>query len=809
MRSLTKMIKDPRSEKKPSHLGDFLDFERDGRKTIVYCENGLCEVTVFADDLIRIRISDEDLEEDFSYAIVKPLEEFEEPELDVEGSDDKLSISTSRIRLEIDKSPVRLRFHGDNGEPFLQDVEGYSFSRDEDRIRTFKKIRSDEHFYGFGEKTGPLDKRGESMEMWARDRFYRWGADPLYVSIPFFIGVSKGRAYGIFFDNTYRTYFDMGKSSDDWYSFGADGGELDYYVFYGPEISDILDRYTQLTGRMEMPPKWALGYQQSRHSYKSEEEVLEIAQEFREREIPCDAIYLDIDHMDGYRVFTFDKERFPDPEGLVKEMRDRGFHLVPIVDPGIKREEEFDLYRECVENEYYCKNSMGSQAVAWSWPGLSIFPDFTRQDVREWWGDIQKFYLDKGIEGIWNDMNEPSLLPHPFTFFPLRRIVTRNFHMDDGGRNSNIERVRNVYALNENEGTKLGFEKHLPEKRPFILSRSGYAGIQRYAAIWTGDNWSRFDQVGLSARMLMNLGLSGVAFVGADIGGFGGIAKLFFKNRDLYARWIQTGVFYPFCRTHTVKFTRDQEPWSFGPEVEVISKRYIELRYQLLPYLYTLFWEASNFGHPIFRPMFFNYQEDESCYDERFEDQFMLGEDLLVVPISESDPEYTEFYLPKEAYWTNFWSENRLEGGKVHRVEATLTDIPIFVKAGTVLPMQPAVQSTKESVDTLIVHAYPGEGSFRLYEDDGKTKDYMEDKFSTIDFDLHQTESEVGLKIDREERGGFKLPYKKYNFEFHTGQDVETVIVDDEEVNWVYDELSRSIKFKRDTIDVREIELQL
>ncbi len=796
-------------EKKPNQLGDFLSFEREGRKLFLHYEQGVGEITIYSENIVRIRISDEEFEKDVSYAVDKALEEFGEPEVRVENKKNKIILNSSGIRLEITKSPLDFAFYGEGEEkPFLKDERGYSFCRDDDEVRTFKRLGPDEHFYGFGEKTGPLDKRGESMEMFTGDRAYKGEEDPLYVSIPFFVGVEDGEAYGVFFDNISKSYFDMGESSDEVFSFGADGGELNYYVFYGPGVSEVVERYTELTGRMSLPPKWAIGYHQSRWSYEPQDEVLEIGETFREKEIPCDAIHLDIDYMDGYRVFTFDDEKFPDPEGMVDKLKDLGITTVAIMDPGIKEEEDFGVYKECVANEYYAKNSEGGPARSWMWPGICVFPDFTRSEVREWWGGLHEFYFDLGIEGIWNDMNEPSLstVLDKFDFLPWADVILKNFYLYDFGRFSDLRESRNIYGLCENKGTWAGFERHLPYKRPFILTRSGYAGIQKYAAIWTGDNWSSFHQIGLSVRMIMNLGLSGVAFTGADIGGFSGIAKYLYQDPELYKRWIQTGVLYPFSRSHTAKYTKDQEPWSYGPEVEEISRRYINLRYKLLPYLYTLFRKASQKGHPIMRPLFYNYQKDETCYDERFENQFMIGENILGVPISEEDVNDLDFYLPKEKYWTHYWTGKDYAGGKIHTLEPPIKDLPLFVKAGSILPTHKPIQNTKENVDKLNIQIYPGRGSFTLYEDDGETKQYKKEKYATINFELETFESSLELDIDKKEND-FKLPYQNYGFEIHSDKDVKNILLDGEEKHWKYDEIDKKITFDSESTDIRKLEI--
>ena len=795
-------------EKEKNQLGDFLELEEEERKFFLHYENGKVEITPFFQDVFRIRITETEFEKDHSYAMEKSLEDFDPVDPVIEDKENEVVIKTSEMRLQITKNPFNLEFFGpDSGEPFLEDQEGYSYCRDEDSIRTFKKIRPEDHFYGFGEKTGPLDKRGESMEMFAGDRAFKKDEDPLYVSIPFFIGVDEEEAYGVFFDNTFRSHFDMGQSSEDVYSFGAENGEMNFYVFYGPEISEVVERYTDLTGTMNLPPKWAIGYHQCRWSYKTQERVLEVGETFREKGIPLDAIHLDIDYMDGFRVFTFDEDDFPDPEGMVDQLKDQGITTVAINDPGIKEDEDFDIYQDCIENEYYCENPEGGPARSVMWPGICIFPDFTRPEVREWWGDLHQFYFDLGIEGIWNDMNEPSLvLLDQFDFLPFDEVIAKTFRLDDQGRNSDLMRLRNVYGINEDKATIQGFEKHMPDKRPFLLTRSGYAGIQKYAAVWTGDNWSAFHQIGLSARMIMNLGLSGVSFAGADIGGFSGFKKYFRRDPDLYRRWIQTGVFYPFSRTHTAKGTKSQEPWSFGEEVESVSKRYIKLRYRFLPYLYSQFWRSSQSGEPIMKPLFYNYQDDENCYDERFEDQFLFGDDILVVPISERDVEELECYLPGDDEWTHYWTGEKYEGGKVHSLNPSEKDLPIFVRSGAVLPTQEPVQSTKEEVDKLKIHVYPGDGSFTLYEDDGETKGYKQGDLAKIIFKQTFSESSLELDVDKE-INEYELSYEKYVFYIHLDQDIKNILVDGQDQEWECEE--GFIKLSLNGIDIDRVKLDI
>ena len=792
-------------------IGWVTGYSKGERGVTFECGNRVVVLEVFDDRMVRVVVAPHGSPATFSYAVVSSLSSWPRCAFTLEEREHEFSLRTAALDVRVKKTPFSLIFCDRDGQVLNADREGFACAWKDSHVRCYKQMREGERFFGFGEKAGPLDKRGGAMVMWARETLYRsTNIDPLYQSIPFFIGVSGGTAYGIFFDNTHRGYFDMGRENPHEYSFGADGGALDYYFIYGPDLGSILNLYTRLTGRMPLPPKWALGYHQSRYSYHTEEKVRRIAGKFRRRGIPCDAIHLDSHYMDGFRSFTFDRQRFPDPGRLVADLRQQGFHVVTVVDPGVKIDEDFPIYRECIEHGFYCRKADGTPFVGLGWPGRIIFPDFTRKDVKEWWVDLHTFYFDLGIEGIWNDMNEPSLNINPRTLGLWQWLIDESdMYMDDQGLNSNVAKVRNVYALNECEATFQAFRKHRPHWRPFILTRSGYAGIQRYAATWTGDNWSSFAHIGLSVRMQLNMGLSGVPFTGADIGGFMGIRKMFCQDPRLYARWIQVGVFYPFCRTHTAIYTRPQEPWSFGRRVEEISRRYITLRYRLLPYIYNLFREAATGGVPIIRPLFFNHQADEHCYDPRFENQFFLGRDLLIVPITEKKCERVAVYLPA-GEWIHFWSGEEFAGGKEYQVAVGLDDIPVFVRRGAILPMQPPMQYVGEKrIDVLTLQVYPAKsGSLELYEDDGLTQDYRSGDYCITRFECSATDGEVRISTgDRD--GSFRPEYTHFLFRVFLPRQPREVTVDGRTVEqWTYDERSRFLEFRCD-VGSREIWLSI
>ncbi len=507
----------------------------------------------------------------------------------------------------------------------------------------------------------------------------------------------------------------------DTYSIHLLSPVYDAYVFAGPSMGSLIGRYTELTGRIELPPLWTLGYHQCRWSYYPQERVEWLARNFRERGIPCDGLWLDIDYMDGYRVFTWDRERFPQPARLISDLAERGFKTVVIVDPGVKVDPDYPVYNEGAANGYFMTNPDGSIHVGKVWPGEAAFPDFHQPAVRQWWGDLhQTAYYDQGIAGIWNDMNEPaSFLPNAHG----ENTVPHDLLQGEAGRQVPHKEVHNAYGFQMGRATHEGWKRLRPEKRPFILTRSGYAGIQRYAAVWLGDNHSWWSHLLAAIPMCINMGLSGVPFVGTDVGGFSSN-----PTGELVARWIQLGAFTPFFRMHSVMVSRDQEPWSFGPEVEEICRRYITLRYRLLPLFYSLFDEARRTGLPVMRPLVLQYQDDPETY--RIHDQVLLGRDLMIAPLYQPGATHRPVYLP-EGVWYDFWTGEEHEGRRWILAKGDIGTLPAFVRGGGVLPMVPAMNYVGERpVETLTLHIYPGKGSFDLYDDAGEGYGYTRGEFA-------------------------------------------------------------------------------
>lgn len=740
-------------------VGELRAWEWKDHKVILVGEHLQVEVEVFTEKIINVYVTPGP-QKFFSQAVVLNPRV---TEWRAEEGEEYIIVSTPCLRIKLGKSPFSLEF--EDGRGFRLKCREVVW---EENLRSCSwEIREGEHFYGLGEKTGFLDKRGKRYIMRNQDCYdaYTEGADAMYASIPFYIGVGPGGSYGIYLDNTFPTFFDMGKTREHLVTWGAEKGPLNFFFIYGPSVKEVVQGYTEITGRMELPPVWSLGYQQSRYSYSSQERVLEVAREFRKRGIPCDALYLDIDYMDGFRVFTFDRKRFPDPSGMIRQLGEMGFKAVAIVDPGVKVDGNYRVFREGLAKGYFITDENGLVYTGEVWPGRTCFPDFARAEVRSWWAELHREFLEMGLAGIWNDMNEPTVLDTADRTLPPGLVHNRE------GRWVAHEEFRNIYALNMALATREGWLKYRPQERCFILTRSGFAGIQRYAAMWTGDNRSYWEHLKMSIPMLLNMGLSGVAFCGADIGGFAEDA-----NEELLIRWTQLGVFYPFCRNHTEVGTVDQEPWAFGARCEEICRRFIRLRYTLLPYIYNLFYEASQNGAPVFRPLVFEYESDENCHG--IFDEFLLGSSILAAPVYEPGRSVRAVYLP-EGKWMDWWSGEVLEGGKYYLAEAPWERMPLFVRAGAILPlMSRPVSYTEERPWEVVFHLFPGgsEGEYVFYEDDGCSLDYRKGRYNL--YRLRYSLSGEGLILEWEKAyGGFPEGQKEFEVVLKNDGEVREVRV--------------------------------
>jgi alpha-glucosidase len=712
------------------------------------------EITAVRDNVIRVRIAPSGtLPENASWAVL-PEALHSQVNVTPESSATSFGFRTAALDIEIDKSTLQLTVRDLSGKIVQQDAlpvrfEGTSF-------RVCKSMPLDEHYFGLGDKTGPLDRREEAFSLWNTDAYrFQESTDPIYKSIPFFMIYRAGIASGIFLDNTWRTSFDFGKELPGVYSFGAVNGPLNYYILYGPSPKQVVETYAGLTGTPPLPPMWSLGFQQSRYTYAPQARVLEVAQHLRDDHIPADAIYLDIGFQEKNRPFTVDTKAFPDFPGMIAKLKAENFHVVTITDLHIAKlpNQNYVPYDSGMADDHLVKNPDGSVYTGVVWPGPSVFPDFTQQQTRAWWGTLYGSFHKLGVEGFWNDMNEPSIFHTPTHTMPLD-VVHR---IDESGfikRTAIHAEIHDVYGMENSRATFEGLRTLDPNLRPFVLTRATYAGGQRYAATWTGDNSSSWNHLRMTTFMLKNLGLSGFAFSGADVGGYAGTPP-----PDLLTKWLEIAAFQPIDRDHTEAGTGDQEPWVGGPAQEAIRRRFIEERYRLMPYLYTLAEEASRTGLPMIRPLFLEYpnaapDRHPIDIDNQASGEFLLGHDLLIAPSpfpDEADSYSIEF---PSADWYNYWTGEKVgnpgaaasdPGPAVSAsaqvqlsipVKPELATLPVFVHAGSIVPIAPLVESTNQIPQgPLSLRVYAGDDcNGSLYQDDGRTYAYKNGAYLRMKF---------------------------------------------------------------------------
>ncbi len=698
------------------------------------CGNSRLQVTVLAANLLRVRLTPmADWLPRRSWAVTLPDADWPAVDFQVQETETTVEIVTQQLQLRVDRHPCRLGCFDRAGRPLAQDGGLGMAWRDPmgaAAVVAWKQIQPGEHFYGFGERTRLLDKLAERQTNWTVDALdYDSLTDEMYQAIPFFMVLRPQVGYGIFLNTTCWSQFDLGAEQPGLWRMESHSCELDYYLVYGPTPAELLHTYTQLTGRMPLPPRWSLGYHQCRWSYDSEAVVQELAVEFRRRQIPCDVIHLDIDYMRGYRVFTWSPQRFPQPAKLMHDLAAEGFKVVTIVDPGVKYEPEadYEVFDQGLTEDYFVRKTDGALFHGYVWPDKAVFPDFMRAAVRQWWGDLQRRLTDVGVAGIWNDMNEPAIADRPFgdggqhIWFPL------DTPQGEAQERTTHAETHNLYGQMMAQASYEGWRRLRPQVRPFVLTRSGYAGIQRWSSVWMGDNQALWEHLELSLPMLCNMGLSGVGFVGCDIGGFAGNA-----SAELYVRWMQVGMLYPLMRVHSALSTQQHEPWVYGDRVEQICRDYIELRYRLLPYLYTLFWEAATTGAPILRPLLYHFPDDPHTYS--LYDQVFLGPSLMAAPVYRPGVNHRAVYLP-EGTWYDWWSGQRFVGPTHILAHAPLERLPLYVQAGAVIPLAPVMQYVdQQPLTELQLRVWPGTGAWTLYEDDGQTFDYQTGAWATTTY---------------------------------------------------------------------------
>lgn len=668
-------------------------------------------ITALTDSILRVRVArDGQFPENASWAVPASVRRESVPvAATADGFATKsLSVHVDPSTLEVSVTDAAGRTISADTQPVRFDGAGFTLS---------KSLPIGEHIFGMGDKTGVLDRRGYTFTNWDTDApGFTPSTDPIYKSIPFFIGVgADGSAYGLFLDNSWRSTFDFGHRNAGAIEISAVDGPIDYYFIAGPTMQDVVRGYAGLTGKPPMPPLWSLGYQQSRWSYMSDAEVRALAARFRKEHFPLDVIWLDVDYQDHNRPFTVNTKTFPDMRKLVRDMGSEGIRLVPITDLHIAYlpNQGYAPFDTGIAGNNFVHKADGGLYVAPVWPGPSVFPDFTRASTRAWWGSLYKDFIDDGFAGFWNDMNEPAVFDTPTKTMPLDNV--HRIESDDfAARNASHAEIHNVYGMQNTRATFEGMKRWRPELRPFVMTRASYAGGQRYAVTWTGDNSSTWDHLRLCVEQLTNLGLSGFAYSGCDVGGFTGG-----PSPELMTRWFEVAAFTPIFRDHSMKDAPRAEPWVDGPEQLAIRKHYVEERYRLLPYIYALADENARTGDPLMRPVFYDYPDvlGSGC---DLSMSFTLGRNLLIAgPPKPESPESFDICLPKGG-WYDYWTGEPVTGSKLTE-KPRLDLLPVFVRAGTILPRQPLVQSTMDRPQgPLKLDVYPGEDcSGELYFDDG------------------------------------------------------------------------------------------
>ena len=749
-------VNNPAADIKPvikKYLGIPTHAEQSGNKFYFTDGDAKVELVVVTDEIIRVRLAPHGVFlEEFSYAVPKLVHKA--AKFTLIENELEYCVITRVASCHIRKKDFFISFSDNDNHVTSADAVPMHW---EENIKfggyyvfCTKVCAAEESFFGLGDKPTEFNLRGKRLKNWNTDAYsFAWNQDPLYRSIPFYISLNEGVAHGIFFDNTFKAQFDFGAEDKTKTSFWADGGELQYYYIHGPHMMDVVKSYHILTGTHPMPPLWALGYHQCRWSYYPEAKVRKITNGFRENKIPCDGIYLDIDYMDGYRCFTWNRKYFPDPKKMISDLAADGFKTVVIIDPGIRVDDNYSVFKEGKENRYFCRRCDDYFMEGHVWPGRCQFPDFTNPEVRTWWGGLFDELVELGVAGVWNDMNEPAV-------FGAGTFPDDVRHQYDGFRGSH-RKAHNIYGMQMVRATYEGLRKIMKNKRPFTITRAGYSGVQRYSSVWTGDNVASWEHLKLGNIQCQRLSISGISFCGTDIGGFSGE-----PDGELFTRWIQMGTFSPFMRAHSAGDTKEREPWSFGEPFTAINRKFIELRYRLIPYLYSTFWEHHRYGFPILRPVVM--KEQDVLLNHFRQDEFTYGDKILVCPVLEPGQTHRNVYLPK-GKWYNFWSNELVDGGKEVNVATPLDTIPIFVKAGSIIPEYPVMQYIGEKeIEEVKLNVYYSDyevNSF-LFEDYSETFAYEQDIYLEKKFVVNGDSKTFTIQQSME--GLYTPRYESYKF---------------------------------------------
>ena len=660
---------------------------------------------------------------------------------------DAVGFATARLIVRVLRASGRLIVTRADGTLVCEDAEGHPPELQAGGFAIHRKRLHGEHFFGLGDQPGPLDRTGGSFTLWTTDAgCYQEQSTPMYKAVPFFLAAREGGAYGILLDNSWRSHFDFGRARRGITSFGAEGGVADYYLLHAPDPRGVITAYAHLTGLPPLPPRWALGFQQCRFSYMSQAEVLAVAEGLRSRRFPADVIWCDIDYQDHYRPFTVNPETFPDLPGMVSALAARDIRTVLITDLHIAHAaHNYPPFHSGMAGDHFVHDAAGGVFLGASWPGAAVYPDFTKADTRAWWGSLYRDFVAAGVAGFWNDMNEPVVDNGPEGTMPLdavHRIAEPGFEP----RQASHAELHNVVGMQNARATYEGLMTLRPDERPFVLTRASFAGGQRYGWSWTGDNSATWNHLRMTTPMLLNAGLSGFGFIGADVGGFFGSPP-----PELLTQWFKVAAFHPLYRSHCYTESAAREPWLDGPEHEAIRRRFVEARYQLLPYIYTVAEEASRTGVPMLRPLFLECPSMlgmHSMFNRQPEAQFMLGAALMIAP-----PPFGEMTSPSivalpEGPWFDYWTGHTITAAAIP-VAPSLAELAVFVRSGSILPRQGIVQHTGEvAAGPLELAVYPGRDcTGTLYADDGHSFGHQRGHFLRQSFEYAETANGAEFRL--------------------------------------------------------------
>ncbi len=683
----------------------------------VKAESSSVRITFYTPSILRLDFfPSPKTQPDSSFAVIRDADK--NVFVSISDSDSSLTISSPSIAVVCRKFPLRFSFFDSTGKLLLSEAPAGGFAVHQSMREVKFSLSPDEHFYGTGERGTSLDKRGQVFESYnTQHGGYASPLSTMNLNVPF---IASTNGYALYFDNTYKGRFDVGASDSTVFSYTASGGELSYYFIAGRAIPQQLERYTWLTGRQPLPPRWAFGFIQSKNHYQNEIEARAIVDTLRQKKIPCDALVLDLRWFDKMGDLRWNKASWPHPETMVSDFLARGIKTILITEPYIV--DSSVNFLEAVRDGYVAKDSAGAPYMLnhwWSCGGCNAtLLDITNPAAREWWWSKHPPFLGTHVAGLWTDLGEPERHPDDMKHFL-----------------GSAAKVHNIYNLLWAKTIFEGFAQYRPGERVFNLTRSGFAGIQRYGVIpWSGDVARNFGGLAVQLPMLLNMGMSGLAYHNSDIGGYSRIPT----TPELYIRWMEYGTFCPITRAHgagEVVKGSPTEPWRFGQAAEKICKMYIELRYQLLPYIYTMAYENCKTGMPLARPLFWTDVNHHNLFNAS--SSYLWGNSFLVSPIVAEGQTTKEVFLP-EGRWFNFWTDEVFPGGKTFTVPAPLEHMPIFVKSGSIIPFAPVMNySDERSLDTLTLRVYPvetGESSYTLYEDDGKTTLYQKNQFAMTTF---------------------------------------------------------------------------